>query len=155
MDVDIRIDARAWRADPRIRAHVRAAVAAAAAVAGRDGGAVSILLTDDAAMRALNRDWRGKDAATNVLSFPQQAGPLHGDIALGFETVAREAQEKAIPLQHHLAHLVIHGILHLFGHDHDDEAGADAMESLEIRALASLAIPDPYEPAKEGAGSEQ
>jgi probable rRNA maturation factor len=117
----------------------------------------SLLFTSDAEIRALNREWRGKDSPTNVLSFPMLAreelsalpedGPpeMLGDVALAHETCAREAAERQVPLEHHAAHLVIHGLLHLAGHDH--EAGTDdaeAMESLEIKALAIMGIANPY-----------
>ena len=118
---------------------------------------VSLLFTSDAEVRALNREWRGKDKPTNVLSFPMLSraeltslsldGPpvLLGDIALAYETCAREASEKGILLDHHAAHLVIHGLLHLAGHDHEASADeATAMESLETKALALLGIADPY-----------
>ncbi|MGH6749882.1 MAG: rRNA maturation RNase YbeY [Methyloceanibacter sp.] len=111
---------------------------------------VSILLTDDAEMRALNRTWRGKDAATNVLSFPandtlapSEPGLL-GDIALAYETTLKEAQAMGIALSDHVAHLVVHGVLHLLGFDHLEEDEAERMETLERRALASLGIADPY-----------
>jgi probable rRNA maturation factor len=119
---------------------------------------VSILFTSDEEVHTLNREWRGRDKPTNVLSFPmlerdelaalgaEGAPVMLGDIALGFETCAREATEKGVPLEHHAAHLIVHGLLHLAGHDHvDSEEQADAMEALEIAILAKLAIPDPYE----------
>ena len=117
----------------------------------------SLLFTTDAEVHALNREWRGRDKPTNVLSFPMLSreellelapeGPpvMLGDIALAYETCAREAGEKGIPLEHHAAHLIIHGLLHLAGYDHvhsDEEA--DAMEALETAALAKMGIPDPY-----------
>lgn len=119
---------------------------------------VSVLLTDDAAVRALNREWRGQDRPTNVLSFPAlephelraaagrpQPLPLHlGDIVLALETVLREARSEGKPIEHHLAHLVVHGTLHLFGEDHEDDDRAAAMELLETRILAELGVPDPY-----------
>ncbi len=108
-------------------------------------------------MQALNSEWRGKDKPTNVLSFPMLAraellalagdGPpeLLGDIALAFETCAREAAEKGVPLDHHAAHLIIHGLLHLAGHDHEiSSEAAEVMEALETKALASMGIADPY-----------
>lgn len=119
--------------------------------------AVSLLFASDQDVHALNREWRGKDKPTNVLSFPMlerddllalpTAGPpeLLGDIALAFETCAREAADKGVPLEHHAAHLIVHGLLHLAGHDHEiSSADADAMEALEIKALALMAIQDPY-----------
>lgn len=117
----------------------------------------SVLFTSDDEIHALNRQWRGRDAATNVLSFPMLAreellalapeGPpeLLGDIALAYETCAREAAEKDISLEHHAAHLIVHGLLHLAGHDHElSPAEADAMEALEVKALALMGIADPY-----------
>ena len=117
----------------------------------------SLLLTDDTEVQVLNREWRGKDRPTNVLSFPMLEraellalapdGPpeLLGDIALAFETCAREAEEKAVPLEHHAAHLIIHGLLHLAGHDHETSPEEAAeMEALEIKALASMGIGNPY-----------
>jgi probable rRNA maturation factor len=102
-------------------------------------------------MRALNRAWRGKDASTNVLSFPagamahgEEPCPL-GDVVLAAETVQREAEGQAIPLADHAAHLVVHGMLHLLGFDHERDEEADAMEALETKVLSRLGIADPYE----------
>lgn len=113
-------------------------------------GAVSILLADDARLQGLNREYRGVDRPTNVLSFPADApdvpGELRfwGDIAVALETTSREAAERDLRVADHLTHLVIHGALHLFGHDHIDDAEAEAMEALERRLLARLGIADPY-----------
>src|SRR5690606_37537748 len=117
----------------------------------------SLLFTSDAEIHALNREWRQRDKPTNVLSFPMlargellalaSAGPpeLLGDVALAHETCAREAAEKGIPLEHHAAHLIVHGLLHLAGHDHEISASdAEAMETLETKALAICGIADPY-----------
>lgn len=119
---------------------------------------VSVLFTSDDEVHALNREWRDRDKPTNVLSFPMLArhdlaalakdGPpaMLGDIALAYETCAREAAEKGVPLEHHAAHLIVHGLLHLAGHDHvESDTQAEAMEALEVAILAKLAIPDPYE----------
>lgn len=119
----------------------------------------SLLFTSDAEVHALNREWRGKDRPTNVLSFPMLArddllslapkGPpvMLGDIALAHETCAREAADKGISLDDHAAHLIVHGLLHLAGHDHvGSDEQAEAMEALEIKALAILGIADPYGP---------
>jgi probable rRNA maturation factor len=104
-----------------------------------------VLLADDAALRALNRDWRGKDKPTNVLSFPApQGGEMLGDIALAAETVAAEAQAQGKPFAAHMAHLLAHGFLHLLGYDHEIEAEAEAMEARERAILVSLGLPDPY-----------
>ncbi len=129
--------------------------AARAALAG--GGAprgpaeLAIVLADDALLRGLNRAWRGRDAPTNVLSFaagadtpPPGAPLLLGDVVLAFETVAAEAQAQGKTLADHLAHLVIHGVLHLLGFDHEIAAEAERMEALETRVLAGLGVDDPY-----------
>jgi probable rRNA maturation factor len=119
---------------------------------------LSIVLTNDEEVRALNAEWRGKDKPTNVLSFPQvdphelaaagQPGPelMLGDIVLARETCLTEAADKAIPLESHAAHLMVHGTLHLLGFDHMDDASAEDMEARETRALARLGIADPYAP---------
>ena len=107
-------------------------------------GELSIALVSDSDIQALNRDYRHKDKPTNVLSFPQD-GPLLGDIILALETVQREAAEKSISLEHHVTHLIIHGFLHLQGYDHETDEMAAEMEALEIAALASLNIDNPYE----------
>jgi probable rRNA maturation factor len=117
----------------------------------------SVLFTSDAEVHVLNREWRAKDKPTNVLSFPmlerddlldlEPNGPpeMLGDLALACETCTREAAEKGVPVEHHATHLVMHGLLHLAGHDHEiGEAEAEAMEALETKALAILGIPDPY-----------
>ena len=106
------------------------------------------MLTDDAEMRALNRTWRGKDAATNVLSFPAREkvrGPgLLGDVVLAYETTLKEARAQGIALDAHVSHLVVHGVLHLIGFDHLEDSDAERMEAIERTALASLGIADPY-----------
>lgn len=113
-------------------------------------GELSVALVNDIDIQTLNRDFRGKDKPTNVLSFPAAntfngPAPLLGDIVLALETVIREAQEKSITLEAHLSHLVIHGFLHLQGFDHETDATAIEMEALEIAALAALNIDNPYE----------
>jgi len=118
---------------------------------------VSVRLTDDAEVQALNRDFRGKDKPTNVLSFPQVQDDLLeslansddgeillGDIVLARETCTREAAEKGISVPEHATHLIVHGTLHLVGYDHMDDHSAAAMEALEVKALASLGIANPY-----------
>ena len=145
---------------------VRAAEAAAAALALTPFASladaaplveIAIRLTDDAEVQTLNRDFRGKDKPTNVLSFPQVQGDLLeslansddgeillGDIVLARETCMREAEEKGISVADHATHLIVHGTLHLVGYDHMDDASAAAMEALEVKALASLGIANPY-----------
>ncbi|ROT97233.1 rRNA maturation RNase YbeY [Altererythrobacter sp. FM1] len=121
---------------------------------------VSVLFTSDAEVHTLNREWRERDRPTNVLSFPMLEredlvhldpdGPpeLLGDIALAHETCAREAEEKGVSLADHAAHLVVHGLLHLAGHDHvDSDAQAEAMEALETKALAFIGLGNPYDEA--------
>ena len=116
-----------------------------------------VLLADDAEVRTLNRQWRSKDQPTNVLSFPMinrstllalpSQGPeeMLGDLALALETCGREASEKGVPLEDHAAHLIVHGLLHLAGYDHEtSDQDAAAMEALETKALALLGIADPY-----------
>jgi probable rRNA maturation factor len=137
------------------------AVRAALAAADPGGPAeVSVLLADDARLRELNRTWRGEDKPTNVLSFPARdgagggwpdlppggAGPVPlGDVAVALETLLREAAAEGKAPADHLAHLVVHGTLHLIGHDHEaGEAEAEAMEALEVEALASIGVADPY-----------
>lgn len=158
-EVDILIEAEGWSGIENLEAIIRRAVDAALAAEGRSGAAISLMLGDDAAIRTLNASFRGKDKATNVLSFPAPAmpgdpEPALGDIALAYETCAREAEEEGKALADHLTHLVVHGTLHLLGHDHETEAEAEAMEALEIRVLAGLGIADPYamsEPATRSA----
>lgn len=119
----------------------------------------SMLFTSDADVHALNAEWRNKDKPTNVLSFPMlerddlldlaPEGPpeMLGDIALAHETCLREAAEKGIPVADHAMHLIVHGLLHLAGYDHEiSDADADAMEALETKALAVLGLADPYGP---------
>ena len=109
-------------------------------------GELSIALMDDAAITALNKTYRGKDKATNVLSFPAiGAAQLLGDIALSYDTIAAEAKSAGKTFGHHTSHLLIHGFLHLQGYDHETDAQAREMEALEIKALASLGIDNPYE----------
>ncbi len=151
--VDILVEDEAWDRVPGLKALVAAAVAAAAARADAEilpGSEVSVVLTDDARIRVLNRDHRGFDKPTNVLSFPQEGpeadayGPLLGDIVVARQTVEREAVDAGLPLRHHLTHMIVHGLLHLVGYDHQHDDEAEEMERLETAILAALDIPDPY-----------
>lgn len=161
--VAVRIDHRDWqRAVPApVRLCRRAVEAALAATPSHGRVEVGVVLADDAFVRGLNKRWRGKDRPTNVLSFPHDmknvsvgAGPrparsvrppvMLGDIVVAFETANREAQVAGKSLPDHLAHLLVHGVLHLLGHDHEREPEAMRMERLEARILAGLAIADPY-----------
>jgi probable rRNA maturation factor len=166
--IDIVVESPLWKAQRGVRAVLQRAIGEAAAMtaisggkaaalAATSGGELAIVLTDDSAIRALNRDWRGKDQPTNVLSFPARdnlpasrlAGErgrvrLLGDIVIAYETMAREALAGHRLFAHHLAHLAVHGFLHLVGHDHAADAEADTMEALEIAVLARLDVPNPY-----------
>ncbi len=148
--LDVVTEAGDWPAEAEAAAREAAAAAIAVSEEGDDPLAATLLLADDAAIRVLNRDWRGKDTPTNVLSFPSDmptppGEPRHlGDVALAFETVAREAAEEGKSVPDHVAHLVVHGILHLLGADHETDGEADAMEAREIEALARIGIADPY-----------
>lgn len=110
-----------------------------------DGSEISIVLTDDAHIRTLNRDYRHKDKPTNVLSFPQDLGDMLGDVILALETLQRESLEQEKTFEQHLTHLTVHGTLHLLGYDHENDEDAAEMESLEIKILALLGIKNPYE----------
>lgn len=162
--IDIATPMRQW-ADilPNAEDLVRGAAAAAWTASGGDTSAVveiSVVMADDATVRALNREHRGKDKPTNVLSFPigaegspesgsgdgREAAPVMlGDVVLACETVTAEAAAQGKSVADHLRHLVVHGVLHLSGHDHEDDAAAERMERLETRILADLGVNDPYE----------
>ena len=189
--VDIVVASDLWKAQRSARTVLRRSIAAAACAVATTAGEVAVVLTDDSAIRALNRNWRRKDAATNVLSFPAVAADktspmispnrsgkrssrtgtrsaarsavkranastasesrraggapaLLGDIVIAYETTEREARAERKPFAHHLAHLAVHGFLHLAGYDHAEDNEADAMERLETAILARLHVPDPY-----------
>jgi probable rRNA maturation factor len=174
LSLDISVPSPLWRRLPRARPIARETIAAAAENRGlSEGGDVSLCLADDAALRALNLSWRGFDKPTNVLSFPSttaarvdavddrvgraqrarlQPAVAHGsapvvslgDIALAYETLAREAEDLGVPLADHYRHLLVHGFLHLIGYDHEAEAEAERMEALETKILARLGVADPY-----------
>ena len=151
--------------DPRweaagITAIAERAARAALTASGRDPELheVGLLACNDERIAALNVEFRGKPAPTNVLSWPAFAGPVPeeppglpgegplfiGDLALAYETCAGEAEAAGIPLADHAAHLVVHGVLHLLGHDHAEDDAADAMEELEAKVLASMGVANPY-----------
>jgi probable rRNA maturation factor len=149
--IDIQVQSPRWRAEPGAKQTVRDAITAAAATISTKDGEVGMVLTDDETIRLLNRDWRGIDKPTNVLSFPAATTRVSvtgtkflGDIVLAYETIQRECDHENRIFLHHLAHLVVHGFLHLCGYDHQLDTEADAMERLESRILADLDIPDPY-----------
>jgi probable rRNA maturation factor len=146
--IDVVVESSLWKEPRVVKSLIRRAVNEAAAAVSTSEAELAIVLTNDSAIRLLNRDWRGKDAATNVLSFPAPnasgAPPHIGDIVLAYETIAREAREEGKPFAHHVAHLTVHGFLHLNGYDHERSKDADEMEQLEREILRQLAIPDPY-----------
>jgi probable rRNA maturation factor len=162
-DIGLTIACDAWRrAVPVVESVCRNAVHAALAVGDEPAGAIeiSLLLTNDSTIQGLNRDYRQQDRPTNVLSFPgpmmvgmnrsrpfDEAPPmLLGDVALALETVTGESQDQAKTISDHLSHLIVHGVLHLLGYDHDNDETAARMEGLEIEALARLRIANPYLP---------
>lgn len=146
--LDVLVEAAPWNEHRALRPLIRRAVDAAAAELSTSAAELAILLTDDSGIRVLNRKWRGIDAPTNVLSFPVEAPAgaprLLGDIVLGYGTVAREARRDGKPFTHHVAHLAVHGFLHLCGYDHERDSDADTMEQLERTILRRIGIADPY-----------
>lgn len=144
--LDLRIEDAGWTDEMEAPETVcQRALKAALAITGIEGE-VALLLTDDDEMHTLNRDWRGKDKPTDVLSFPADEldAPFLGDIAVGLGISRGDAATRGIKLTEHLSHLVIHGYLHLLGYDHMSEEEAREMEALEIKALSGLGIGDPY-----------
>lgn len=157
LTVEIVDDAGDWSGFGPVESLVEAAVIALArnpALSGHGQSEAVVALSDDANVRSLNATYRGMDKPTNVLSFPSGQGPRGGvislgDIVLSAETLAREASDQSIPLPHHFQHLVVHGLLHLLGYDHETEAEAVEMEALETHILSTLNIENPYmEPAE-------
>jgi len=154
VNIDLTVEAGDWPLGEELLALAAQAVESTLKEAGaraRQPVELGLLFSDDARIRLLNNQWRGKDKPTNVLSFPAfpiavgaELPPMLGDIVLAAETVRGESELESKPLMHHIAHLVVHGLLHLIGHDHETDAEADVMEGLERRVLARLAIPDPY-----------
>jgi probable rRNA maturation factor len=153
---EVLVVADCWQNEPDAEAVIQRAIAVAAGSVEADVGEaeLAVMLTDDSGIRTLNSNWRGIDKPTNVLSFPAlqpegvpkpgDAPRMLGDIAIAYETMRREADEEAKPFDHHLCHLAVHGFLHLIGYDHENDADAGEMESLETEILAQLGIPDPY-----------
>lgn len=142
--IEIEVEDAAWTAAlPDVDAVV---MRAAAAALGAVEGDVVVLLTDDAGVQDLNARFRDKDRSTNVLSFPaaESAFPHLGDLVLGFAYCAAEAATQGKTLSDHLSHLVVHGVLHLLGRDHEDDAEAEEMEAEEGEILAALGVADPY-----------
>jgi len=150
--IDISAESEGWSKVPQLEALVRRAAEAALLDNEAPPSEISVVLSDDEHIRELNKHHRGMDKPTNVLSFPAArmktpagAPRILGDIVIAFETVEREAAEETKPFENHLSHLVVHGVLHLLGYDHEgDEEEAELMEGRERKILASLGIPDPY-----------
>lgn len=150
---DVAINADGWQSEHSLRMLVDRVLEATLHVLEFDDvdSELSLVFTDDANIRTINAKWRHIDKATNVLSFPafpiqpgQRPGPILGDIVIARETVQREAQEENKSFDDHLSHLIVHGLLHLTGYDHQNDDEAEQMESLERKILASLGISDPY-----------
>lgn len=151
IDVDLRVEAGDWPPDTELAALVcRVVDAAGARLRSYGGSELSLLFTDDVHIRSLNRRFRNVDRPTNVLSFPAAVptdggfGAFLGDIVVASETVRREAESRGLTIEAHLAHLILHGFLHIVGYDHEVEAEALAMERLEAGILGDLGIADPY-----------
>jgi len=156
VQIEIIVRSALWKKRRTAQSVVKKAVLAAAKAASTAPAELAIVLSNDSTIQALNRDWRGKNAPTNVLSFPagprpgggksRAPSPYIGDIVIAYQTTAREAVAEGKRFDHHLAHLAVHGFLHLLGYDHENDRDAEKMESLERRILARLAVPDPYAP---------
>jgi len=170
--IDIIVESALWTARREAKTVLRRAIAEAASAVATGGGELAIVLTDDSTIQGLNRNWRRKDAPTNVLSFPvtnhvcplalaqrhrngaqttdakgRERGAVHsplGDIVIAYETTEREARAEGKSFADHLAHLAVHGFLHLAGYDHATDAEAKAMELLEAAILTRLDVPNPY-----------
>jgi len=146
--IDVIVTSPLWSKTPEAEDAVMKAIAASETYFEPQDAEVGVLLCDDDEIRRLNARWRGKDAATNVLSFPsagQNAAERHlGDIAISYQTLAREASDERKMILHHLSHLTAHGYLHLLGFDHETDDEAEEMEDLERKILADLGIGDPY-----------
>ena len=148
LNIDVVVKSKLWNRKKGVKSTARRAIVKAAGVLSTPSSELAIVLTDDSTIRLLNRDWRGVDAPTNVLSFPANraggATPFIGDIVLAYETITREARAEHKPFAHHTAHLAVHGFLHLLGYDHVRKKDAEEMEQLERDILRRLRIPDPY-----------
>lgn len=144
--VDLRVAASAWQSTISDLTSICQRAFEAGAAVGAVNGDISLLLTDDREMQALNKAWRYKDKPTDVLSFPADTHdrPFLGDIAVGFGVSRNDADARGINLSQHLSHLLIHGYFHLLGYDHQADVEAAEMEKMEATALASLGWPDPY-----------
>lgn len=140
--IELVVEDPAWRVRG-LQVRLKRAAVRAAAEAGLTG-AMTILLADDLKLKTLNRDFRGRDRPTNVLSFPSALVDYHGDIALAHGVCAGEAARAGKSMADHACHLVVHGVLHLAGYDHVRAADAKVMQPLEVKILAGLGIANPY-----------
>ena len=156
-EAEILITAECWQNEKNVEAIIQRAIAAAAAMVEMPEGEseLAVMLTDDAGVRTLNKNWRGIDTPTNVLSFPavwrREGAPemdgsprMLGDIAIAYQITRKEADTELKPFENHLSHLTVHGFLHLLGYDHMTDEEAEIMEGLERAILAQLGMPDPY-----------
>ena len=151
---EVLVTADCWNSESSAETTIHRAIETAASMVDADtaDAELAIMLTDDAGIRTLNKNWRGIDKPTNVLSFPalqsertaDNAPRMLGDIAIAYETTRNEADAEHKPFDHHLSHLAVHGFLHLVGYDHENDNDAEIMEGLERDILAQLGIPDPY-----------
>jgi probable rRNA maturation factor len=148
LNIDVLVESGLWNRKKGVKSAARRAIVKAAGVLSTPSSELAIVLTDDSTIRLLNRDWRGVDAPTNVLSFPASrtggVPPFIGDIVLAYETIAGEAKAERKPFAHHIAHLAVHGFLHLLGYDHVRKKDAEEMEQLERDILRRLRVPNPY-----------
>ncbi|MDO1580825.1 rRNA maturation RNase YbeY [Rhizobium oryzicola] len=159
LDIQISVESDGWPTEEALTAMSERVIGAAAKYLAAEEEQpfpsqpveLSLVFSDDAQIREINAEWRGKDKPTNVLSFPafpvepgDMPGPMLGDIVIARETVEREAVELDKPFDEHLTHLLVHGFLHLFGYDHMETEEAEEMEGLETRILAKLGLSDPY-----------
>jgi probable rRNA maturation factor len=145
--IDIQVQSPLWAGQPLAEQTVRDAIAAAATILSTRSGELGIVLTDDSSVRAFTREWRGIDKPTNVLSFPVKSfdgRTMFGDIVIAYETLCKECDDEDKDFLHHLAHLTVHGFLHLIGFDHQVDAEAEEMEGLESRIMLSMNLPDPW-----------
>jgi probable rRNA maturation factor len=152
--IEFAIESPAWNASSGAEGVICRAIDAAVSDIGPIEAEVGVVLANDARIRALNRTWLGSDTATNVLSFPAPREPdsgarFLGDLVFAFETIQREAEVEEKTFEQHLAHLAVHGVLHLLGFNHERDEDAETMEGRERRILAGLGIADPYAPACE------
>ena len=149
MNLEITIEDKDWKTVPSLRKLARQAIKAALV---DDDVSISVLFTSDAEISGINKQWRGKARPTNVLSFPVsvetpvpkgEPRPL-GDIVMAYGTILKEATEQKKPVANHVSHLIVHGLLHLLGYDHEIDAEAEIMEAREVEILKKLGIEDPY-----------